>query len=954
VTPERWQEIKEVLAGALERTPPERRSYLDQACPDASLRREVESLIAAHEQGDSSFMEPPALNTGPFQSCTNLGPYTILGRIGSGGMGEVYRAHDPKLKRDVAIKVLPLAFVNDPERLARFQREARMLASLNHPNIATIHGLEQAGEVNFLVMELIEGQTLAERLSSGPLKCNEALTISGQIAEALETAHGKGVIHRDLKPANVKVTPEGRVKVLDFGLAKAFAGDGGLDLSHVPTVTAMATDEGRILGTPAYMSPEQARGKPVDKRTDIWAFGCVLYELLTARRAFPGETLPDTIAAVLEKEPNWKALPPEMPVRIRDLLRRCLRKDPQRRLRDLGDARIEIEEELTVLRDQAIETILPHRNVSSRQVAPAVVALKRYAWLPWTLVALLVAGFGAWIVANRLRPTVQNPLSNAQFTRLTDFGGAETSPAISPDGKFAAFISDRSGTFDIWLIQANGSSLANLTQGRIGDVRAPLRAIGFSGDGSEVWSGGTEGRRLMLWPLMGGAPHNFLDERAAEVAWSPDGTRLVYHTWEPGDPTFVADHNGANQRQIVQNEPGLHNHYPVWSKDGRWIYFVRGRPATREMDLWRISPDGGAPEQLTHLSTDIAYPTPIDERTTLFVAHNEDGAGPWLWAFDAETRTSRRVSSGLEQYTALAATADGQRLAASVVNAQVNLWSVPIARRIVEEQDVKAFPLPTVRAQAPRFGGESLFYLSSRDGADGLWSYHDGQALEIWKGSEGALQSPPALSADGRSVSFALRRDGKQQMHVMAADGTRLHPLSSDVDVRGTASWSPDGEWIVAAGSDRDGAGLFKLPVDGGSPVRIATGPFLDPVWSPRGDLIVYCGTQVFTLTPLLAVHPDGTPAKLPEINVQREGERARFLPDGTGLVYMLGSTLAEQDFWLLDLSTMRSRRLTRLSNPAVMRTFDITPDGGRIVFDRLRENSDILLIDLATKQARP
>jgi Tol biopolymer transport system component len=191
-------------------------------------------------------------------------------------------------------------------------------------------------------------------------------------------------------------------------------------------------------------------------------------------------------------------------------------------------------------------------------------------------------------------------------------------------------------------------------------------------------------------------------------------------------------------------------------------------------------------------------------------------------------------------------------------------------------------------------------------------------------------------------------------MHVVAADGTRLHPLSSDVDVRGTASWSPDGKWIVAAGSDRDGAGLFKLPTDGGSPVRIATGPFLDPVWSPRGNLIVYGGTQVFTVMPLLAMHPDGTPAKLPEINLQREGARARFLPDGTGLVYMLGSTTAEQDFWLLDLGTMRSRRLTRLSNPAAMRTFDITSDGSRIVFDRLRENSDILLIDLAAKQARP
>jgi len=881
---------------------------------------------------------------------SKLGVFEILSLLGAGGMGEVYRAYDPKLKRDVAIKILPLALANDPDRLARFRNEARMLAALNHPNIATIHGLEQTSGVHYLVMELIAGQTLAEQLGSGALASEEALAVGRQIAEALEAAHERGVIHRDLKPANVKVTPEGRVKVLDFGLAKAFVGNGMTDLSRAPTVTELDTVEGAFLGTPAYMSPEQVRGQPVDKRTDIWAFGCVLYELLTGRRAFPGETSPDTIAAVLEREPEWQALPSSTSARVHDLLHRCLQKDPQRRLRDLGDARIEIEDELTARRERAKRTVDRRRTGLSRLVVSPRAAPKRYAWLAWTLGALLLAGFGAWFGARRHRAPIENPLSSAEFTPLTNFKETETNPAISPDGKFVAFISVRGGTFDIWVIQANGSGLANLTQGRIGDARAPLRAIGFSGDGSEVWSGGTKDRRLMLWPLMGGPPHNFLDEHAAEVAWSPDGSRLVYHTFEPGDPTFVADHNGINPRQIVRNEAGLHNHYQVWSKNGDWIYMVRGRPATREMDLWRISLNGDKMEQLTHLNTDVAYPTPIDGRTLLFVAHSQSGAGPWLWAFDAETRTSRRVSSGLEQYTAVVATADGRRLAASVVNPQVNLWSVPISSRVVEEQEVKALLLPTVRARAPRFGGKSLFYLSSRDGADGVWNYSNGQALEIWKGSEGALQSPPAISADGRKVAFALGRNGKQQMHVIASDGTGLHPLSSDIDARGTASWSPEGEWIVTGGSDHNGPGLFKLPVKGGSPVRIATGSFLDPVWSPRGDLIVYFGTQVFTVTPLLAVHPDGTPEKLPDINVQREGERARFVPDGRGLVYMLGNTLAEQDFWLLDLQTMRSRRLTQLRNAAVMQSFDITPDGGRIVFDRLQGNSGIVLIDLATK----
>jgi len=578
--------------------------------------------------------------------------------------------------------------------------------------------------------------------------------------------------------------------------------------------------------------------------------------------------------------------------------------------------------------------------------APAAVAAPIRRVIPWAIAALM-AGFVVWVVARRPAPAARNPLSDAKYSRLTDFEGAQTNPAISADGRFVAFISDRSGAFDIWLSQANSGALSNLTGGKIGDVRGPLRAIGFSGDGSEIWSAGVEARRLMLWPLMGGAPHNFLDEHAAEVAWSPDGSRVVYHTYEPGDPTFVADHTGGNGHQIVKNEPGLHNHYQIWSKDGRWIYFVRGRPATGEMELWRISPEGKNLEQLTHLDTDIAYPTPIDERTVLFVAHNESGAGPWLWVFDVKNRTSRRLSLGLEEYTAVVGTADGRRLAASVVNPQVSLWSIPITDRVAGEQDVKAFPLPTVRAQTPRFGDGSLYYLSSRDGADGLWSYRNGQALEIWKGSDGALQSPPAISTDGSSVAIALRRNGKWQMHVMAPDGTRLRPLSGDIDVRGSASWSPDGQWIAVAGSDRDGAGLFKLPTASGAPVRIATGPFLDPVWSPRGDLIVYGGTQVFTLMPLLGIRPDGAAVKMPEINVRREGERARFLPDGTGLAYMLGSTTSEQDFWLLDLRTMKSRRLSQLSNAAKMRSFDISPDGKQILFDRIRENSNVVLIDL-------
>src|SRR5205807_3465235 len=260
---------------------------------------------------------------------SRIGPYEILSAIGAGGMGEVYRAHDTKLGRDVAIKILPEVFAHDPERLSRFQREAKMLASLNHPNIATIYGLEQSNGTHYLLMELVSGETLAERAKrEGPVPIEEALKISVQIAEALEAAHEKGIIHRDLKPANVKVTPEGKVKVLDFGLAKAFADDGvSSNPSESPTLSAAATMKGVILGTAAYMSPEQARGKAVDKRTDIWAFGCVLYELLTGKQAFQGETVTEILASVLRGEPDWLALPPATPAQIFGLLRRCVQKD---------------------------------------------------------------------------------------------------------------------------------------------------------------------------------------------------------------------------------------------------------------------------------------------------------------------------------------------------------------------------------------------------------------------------------------------------------------------------------------------------------------------------------------------------------------------------------------------------------------------------------------------------
>jgi len=391
-----------------------------------------------------------------FLSGTLLGTYEVLAQIGAGGMGEVYRAHDTKLGRDVAIKVLPEAFAHDSDRLARFQREAKMLAALNHPNIATIYGLEQSGGTSYLVMELVSGDTLQERVKrDGAVPIDEALKIAVQVAEAFEAAHEKGIIHRDLKPANVKLTPEGKVKVLDFGLAKAFAGDAtNEDIGNSPTLSRAATMQGVILGTAAYMSPEQARGRAVDKRTDIWAFGCVLYELLTGKQAFHGEDVTDILAAVVRAEPDWTALPANISPSIRVLLQRCLRKDRRQRTPDAATIRIEMEDAIAAPKDSGATQAV--RAPRFKLLAAAAAAL--------AIIAVLTS-WGWWKstrpVEHVLRPLVQLDVDLGPEVSLGSLYGAAA--ILSPDGTRLVYVS-QGRLFTRRLDQPNTIELAG-TQG---------------------------------------------------------------------------------------------------------------------------------------------------------------------------------------------------------------------------------------------------------------------------------------------------------------------------------------------------------------------------------------------------------------------------------------------------------------------------------------------------------
>jgi serine/threonine protein kinase/Tfp pilus assembly protein PilF len=376
-----------------------------------------------------------------------IGTYTILSLLGAGGMGEVYRAHDEKLQRDVAIKILPPKFTADPDRAARFEREARVLATLNHPSIAAIYGYVEFGGVRGLVLELVEGPTLLDRIASSPLPVPEALAIGIQVAEALEAAHEKGIIHRDLKPANIKVAPDGRVKVLDFGLATTFDVDPiRSDRSDAATMTASPTHAGLILGTVAYMSPEQTRGGPVDKRTDIWAFGCVLYEMLTGRTPFFSATASDVMAGILEREPNWDTLPPKTPPQIRHLLERCLEKDTRRRLRDIGDARLELIDAIGAPASSHRPTRVRPRCLAWKFVAFATAALILGAAAVWSGIARYFSATTEHRLSDGNRPS-PNTEANAYYERALLFGGAGTADpdqarrmierALALDSKFA-------------------------------------------------------------------------------------------------------------------------------------------------------------------------------------------------------------------------------------------------------------------------------------------------------------------------------------------------------------------------------------------------------------------------------------------------------------------------------------------------------------------------------------
>ncbi len=875
-----------------------------------------------------------------------LGPYEILGPLGVGGMGEVYRARDTRLGREVAIKILPAGLASDPERLKRFEREARAASSLSHPNIVTIYDIGSADSVSYIAMELVSGEPLREVLAEGALPVRRLLQIGTQVAEGLAKAHAAGIVHRDLKPENVMVTEAGLVKILDFGLAKLKQPEGsGAEATMAPTVSG-GTEEGIILGTVGYMSPEQATGRSVDYRSDQFSFGSILYEMATGRRAFQRASAPQTLTAIIQEEPeSIAALNPKIPVPVRWVAERCLAKEARSRYASTED----LARDLATVRDRLSEA-----TSAVGYAADVPSPRPRRWWLPASIAALILVA--AVALGWRLRERDyfwRNPLQGALFTRFTDWEGSELDATISSDGKFVAFLSDRSGPFDAWLGQVGGGEFLNLTKGQFPDLaNSTLRVIGFSEDDAHVSllenkGGVSSGNTVWLIPTIGGAPRPFLRNSAVLVIWSPDKSQLVYHTADPGDPIFIADRSGRNPRQIFTGKPGIHNHYPTWSPDARFIYFASGVPPDG-MDVWRVSSAGGIAERLSRHDSLVSYPALLDNRTLIYSATGE-GSGSQLYAMDVERRIAHVVSLGVEEYLSVAATGDGRRLVATVANPVQTLWMAPISDRTVDESGLSRSSLPTIRAASPRFGPDYLLFVSCRGGPNGLWKFKDGAETELWKGSDGAVAAAPAISSDGAHIAFVVRGKGKRHLYSMASDGTGAHRVGESLDVRDAPSWSPDGKWIAVAASEGETHPIFKVPVEGGAPVRLVEGVSSvasNPVWSPDGRMILYSEGRGAGRVRLQGVTPDKQPLALPEIRVPYTLNPYRFLPDGKSVIVMDG-LFWKQNFFLVDLASGRRRQLTDLRPEFLMKSFDVSPDGKAILFDRNRENSDIVLIDL-------
>jgi Tol biopolymer transport system component/serine/threonine protein kinase len=725
--------------------------------------------------------------------------YRLVEKLGEGGMGVVWKAVDTSLDREVAVKVLPEHFAQHPDRLARFEREAKSLATLNDSRIAQVFGLHESNGLRFLAMELVGGEDLAARLRRGPLPVDEALEVAHQVAEALETAHESGIVHRDLKPANVVLSPEGKAKVLDFGLAKVIELDpmsGDSNSSMSPTATSAGTVAGGLMGTVAYMSPEQARGKPVDRRTDVWAFGCLLYEMLTGKKAFGGETPSDTVAAILRSEADESALPEAIDGRIRRLLRRCFRKDPRRRLRDMGDARILLEETLVDEPEDArpeatlVETRSPWRE--------------RAGWIALSTLFLAAVAVMAWRGTGEGEGTGRSESAAPVIgmEQLTDLPGMIRSPNLSPDGRQLLYEAEEGGDNDIFLQRVGGEKAINLTAESKEDDFAPA----FSPDGEHIaFCSSREGGGIFVMGATGESPRRVTDG-GFHPAWSPDGTRLVYTTERLFD---AYGRLTSAQLWIVELESGettlLHAGDavdPVWSPDSGRIAFWAALKGQR--DIWIVPSGGGESIAVTEDAHTDWNPIWSEDGEALYFI-SDRGGSPDLWRIEIDWETGRAqgeprpVTAGIASVREATVSADGRRLAFTV-------WKTTS--------------------------------LISRSDFDPVALRPRGEMKTIHSSSKAIVQAD--LSPDGQWLAFRTSSP-RETLSVIQVDGSGRRKLVDDAHRNRGPRWSPDGQWLLFYSNRGGDYELWAMRADGTSPRQLTETQGIDltnPTWSPDGRLV--------------------------------------------------------------------------------------------------------------------